>query len=262
MDTEELEGQREEELNDKRNKSVLKKLNKKEKNKQTKQIIKKIWEKIPTNVKLIIFGVLVGIILICLIIGVTIDSDESENANSDPYEEELVSTTSKERLTDYLTLLGQTDETKIDSAQRIVDRQIGELELSEQQRFALISIAYNKENIDGFVDTFNNAASRYTKNEWNFNKAIWDNWWKKLSIEKEEVIKTEATFNTYLTGNYNPKLTGVKTYYYYTEEELQKFNINTTGLLILQNTIEENEVFKYTEVSREPGKYRNYQYCI
>lgn len=135
-----------------------------------------------------------------------------------------------------------------------------ELNLSEQQLYALTTIQYNfgylpTRNGYTFKSVYEAGAAKYSINSWEHMKFIWDNWWCYVGGGAAgHIPMRDAAFETYVKGVYDFSLSdagevfGRKYYIYYTQEQLNQFSY-APNKPVTRTDSNEQEIFTYSEAT-------------
>lgn len=133
-----------------------------------------------------------------------------------------------------------------------------DLNLSEQQLYALTTIQYNfgylpTRNGYTFKSVYEAGAALYTINSWEHMKFIWDNWWCYVGGGAAgHIPMRDAAFETYVKGVYDftfseaGEVFGRSYYIYYTQAQLNQFSY-APKKPITRTDSNEQEIFTYTE---------------
>ena len=133
------------------------------------------------------------------------------------------------------------------------------LDLSRQQLYALVTIAYNfgeyeQQIRDGktFKQVYEEATGLYPINSWQHNMYVWDNWWCKLGGgDSGHIPARDAAFETYVKGTFDFSQSKAgrvfsRDYMFYTQEQLNRFDY-APNFKITRTTANQEEIFTYEE---------------
>lgn len=145
----------------------------------------------------------------------------------------------------------------------LVESEIGDINLSKQQKYALIEIGYARGHkyLEGFRETYNKAAGSYEIDSPEFNMYIWDNWWYNNGVASNlgKIKGQDAAFETYLKGTfdfskpYEPSWMGVqgtnvfdrKYMLFYTKAQLAE--LKNPSVKTARESGDTTEIFTYVE---------------